>query len=274
MLLLLPSPAGMSFYWFKPAGAGSCSLNVALITLTLLLLVIFSSLSLLPLARQVGEVCGLGAAVVVEATNMPTISHSPPLLTGHDSPLLTGHDSPLLTGHDSPPFTGHDSPPLTGHDCMFDIWCTPLASSKKTGPLIFCKLLLVLMSPLPRHAGTDAGVLSRPPSPACCMLMLSTHALFTPLPPPPPPQGSIFPAAVVSLYVAYLSFSALQSEPRDYECNSFGAQVGTWGGGERGRWARGGEGGGAGGHRGVQVGSTGRRAEALESFREVGVLSR
>ncbi|GIL51871.1 hypothetical protein Vafri_7783 [Volvox africanus] len=43
--------AGLMYYWFKPAGAGSCSLNIALITLTLLLVVGFSVLSLAPLAR-------------------------------------------------------------------------------------------------------------------------------------------------------------------------------------------------------------------------------
>ncbi|GLC42848.1 hypothetical protein PLESTB_001430300 [Pleodorina starrii] len=43
--------AGFMYYWFKPAGAGSCSLNIALITLTLLLVVGFSVLSLAPMAR-------------------------------------------------------------------------------------------------------------------------------------------------------------------------------------------------------------------------------
>ncbi len=32
-------------------------------------------------------------------------------------------------------------------------------------------------------------------------------------------RGSIFPASVVSLYCIYLCFSAMQSEPKDYECN-------------------------------------------------------
>ncbi|KAG2425224.1 hypothetical protein HYH02_015051 [Chlamydomonas schloesseri] len=44
--------AGLMYAWFKPAGAGSCSLNIGLITLTLLLVVAFSVLSLAPLARQ------------------------------------------------------------------------------------------------------------------------------------------------------------------------------------------------------------------------------
>lgn len=41
------------YYWFKPSGAGSCSLNVGLITVTLLLVVSFSLLSLAPLAKGV-----------------------------------------------------------------------------------------------------------------------------------------------------------------------------------------------------------------------------
>ncbi|XP_070033949.1 uncharacterized protein [Nicotiana tomentosiformis] len=32
-------------------------------------------------------------------------------------------------------------------------------------------------------------------------------------------NGSIFPASVLSLYCTYLCYSALASEPRDYECN-------------------------------------------------------
>lgn len=43
---------GVLFYFFKPAGAGSCSLNVFLITMALLLCLTFSGLSLLPLARS------------------------------------------------------------------------------------------------------------------------------------------------------------------------------------------------------------------------------
>ncbi|KAG2493562.1 hypothetical protein HYH03_008376 [Edaphochlamys debaryana] len=44
--------AGLMYAWFKPPGAGSCSLNVALVTLALLLVVGCSALSLAPLARQ------------------------------------------------------------------------------------------------------------------------------------------------------------------------------------------------------------------------------
>lgn len=35
--------------------------------------------------------------------------------------------------------------------------------------------------------------------------------------------GSIFPAAIISLYCAYLCFSSLQSEPADYACNGLGS---------------------------------------------------
>eukprot|EP00200_Dunaliella_tertiolecta_P011069 CAMPEP_0202381332 /NCGR_PEP_ID=MMETSP1127-20130417/34960_1 /ASSEMBLY_ACC=CAM_ASM_000462 /TAXON_ID=3047 /ORGANISM="Dunaliella tertiolecta, Strain CCMP1320" /LENGTH=438 /DNA_ID=CAMNT_0048980259 /DNA_START=170 /DNA_END=1486 /DNA_ORIENTATION=+ len=38
-------------------------------------------------------------------------------------------------------------------------------------------------------------------------------------------QGSIFPASVISLYCMYLCFSALQSEPKDYECNGLAKQI-------------------------------------------------
>lgn len=35
-------------------------------------------------------------------------------------------------------------------------------------------------------------------------------------------NGSLFPSAVVTLYGSYLCYSALQSEPHDYECNALG----------------------------------------------------
>ncbi|MEW5314073.1 MAG: hypothetical protein WDW38_005597 [Sanguina aurantia] len=44
--------AGFMFYWFKPSGAGSCSLNIALITTSLLLVVGFSTLSIAPFVKQ------------------------------------------------------------------------------------------------------------------------------------------------------------------------------------------------------------------------------
>eukprot|EP00195_Chlamydomonas_chlamydogama_P004895 CAMPEP_0202902598 /NCGR_PEP_ID=MMETSP1392-20130828/16943_1 /ASSEMBLY_ACC=CAM_ASM_000868 /TAXON_ID=225041 /ORGANISM="Chlamydomonas chlamydogama, Strain SAG 11-48b" /LENGTH=445 /DNA_ID=CAMNT_0049589387 /DNA_START=195 /DNA_END=1532 /DNA_ORIENTATION=+ len=37
--------------------------------------------------------------------------------------------------------------------------------------------------------------------------------------------ASIFPAAMVSLYCTYLCFSALQSEPKDYECNGIAQRM-------------------------------------------------
>lgn len=41
--------AGMLFHWFKPAGAGSCSFNVGVITATILLFVAFTVVSISPL---------------------------------------------------------------------------------------------------------------------------------------------------------------------------------------------------------------------------------
>jgi serine incorporator 1/3 len=39
------------------------------------------------------------------------------------------------------------------------------------------------------------------------------------------PAASIFPAAVTSLYLMYLCYSALASEPHAYECNSLGQRL-------------------------------------------------
>ena len=38
-------------------------------------------------------------------------------------------------------------------------------------------------------------------------------------------RGSLFPAACLSLYVMYMCYSALQSEPHDYECNRLGQRL-------------------------------------------------
>ena len=37
--------------------------------------------------------------------------------------------------------------------------------------------------------------------------------------------GSLFPSAVTSLYVMYLCYSALQSEPKDYACNGLARRI-------------------------------------------------
>jgi hypothetical protein len=39
------------------------------------------------------------------------------------------------------------------------------------------------------------------------------------------PSASLFVGACTSLYVTYLGYSALQSEPRDYECNGLGQRL-------------------------------------------------
>lgn len=39
------------------------------------------------------------------------------------------------------------------------------------------------------------------------------------------PSASIFVASVTALYCSYLGFAALQSEPRDYACNSLGQKI-------------------------------------------------
>ena len=52
----------------------------------------------------------------------------------------------------------------------------------------------------------------------CCLLTVTS--LLAQL-----PNGSLFPAAVVSLYCCYLAYSALQSEPHDYACNGLGKRL-------------------------------------------------
>lgn len=38
-------------------------------------------------------------------------------------------------------------------------------------------------------------------------------------------KGSLFPSACISLYVMYLCYSSMASEPRDYECNKYGQRL-------------------------------------------------
>jgi len=52
-----------------------------------------------------------------------------------------------------------------------------------------------------------------------------TLATFHPIVRQHNPSASIFVAACTALYVSYLGFSAMQSEPRDYECNGLGHRL-------------------------------------------------
>ncbi len=40
-------------------------------------------------------------------------------------------------------------------------------------------------------------------------------------------NGSLLPAAVLAVYSTYLCYSALSSEPRDYECNGLHKHIGA-----------------------------------------------
>lgn len=63
--------------------------------------------------------------------------------------------------------------------------------------------------------------------------MSSPLPVLPPSSPSPHPQGSIFPSSAIALYCAYLCFSALQSEPRDYACNGLGQRLTAASGGWR-----------------------------------------
>jgi len=53
------------------------------------------------------------------------------------------------------------------------------------------------------------------------LLLVATAVSLHPL----AKQGSIFPASIIGLYAAYLSFSALSSEPKDYACNGLAQRL-------------------------------------------------
>eukprot|EP00208_Stichococcus_sp_RCC1054_P000766 CAMPEP_0206135158 /NCGR_PEP_ID=MMETSP1473-20131121/507_1 /ASSEMBLY_ACC=CAM_ASM_001109 /TAXON_ID=1461547 /ORGANISM="Stichococcus sp, Strain RCC1054" /LENGTH=443 /DNA_ID=CAMNT_0053526911 /DNA_START=290 /DNA_END=1621 /DNA_ORIENTATION=- len=60
---------------------------------------------------------------------------------------------------------------------------------------------------------------------AICVTILLAVVLPAASMHPKATNGSLFPAAVVALYCTYLCYSALQSEPHDYECNSLGRRL-------------------------------------------------
>lgn len=60
-------------------------------------------------------------------------------------------------------------------------------------------------------------------SPLCAAV--TTHLMPHCRAAPQVERGSLFPAACISLYTMYLAYSALQSEPRDYECNALGQRL-------------------------------------------------
>ena len=167
--------AGLLYHWFAPAGV-DCSLNVSIITLSLILCIILSLL-----------------------TMHPTVSAAAPLVRSWWQQPLGVQDAQQRR-------------------------------SRAGG--------LGLLSALGREAGrqqpawaTEAGPpnISRPTSQNTLTSFLSRAALPRP-PCPRRPQvqrGSLFPAACISLYTMYLAYSALQSEPRDYECNALGARMGA-----------------------------------------------
>lgn len=77
----------------------------------------------------------------------------------------------------------------------------------------------------PAGAGTcslNVGLITYSLLAAVAFSILSVH--------PAAPHGSLFPSSVISLYTMYLCFSALQSEPRDYECNGLAKRMVTSGG--------------------------------------------
>jgi Serine incorporator (Serinc) len=127
---------GLLFYWFNPAAAGDCSLNVTVIVLALVV------------------------ALVLGAASM------------HPAVSCTSWESTL---------------------CGFFLSGFVEQCSWNTG-LLHCLLAVYKLDVTNSHD------------------MQATN-------------GSLFPAAVVSLYCTYLAYSALQSEPHDYQCNSLGKQL-------------------------------------------------
>ena len=93
--------------------------------------------------------------------------------------------------------------------------------------------------PFVRVASPCALPWSPPFSRSCPPCVQGSAAASSPPPYPPPhptprplppsclqvERGSLFPASCISLYLAYLTYSALQSEPHDYDCNTLGQRL-------------------------------------------------
>lgn len=56
--------AGLLFYFFNPSGAGDCSFNISVITMTLVLALVVSAVSMLPYVRPRTRGCRKGIAVM------------------------------------------------------------------------------------------------------------------------------------------------------------------------------------------------------------------
>lgn len=103
-----------------------------------------------------------------------------------------------------------DAPPIVqvSNSSLFPVDCAghqqQLVSYQLCrSPTAACSLLVVQVS----------YRLCRPPTAACFLSIVQVS------------NSSLFPATAVSLYCTYLCYSAMQSEPHDYECNSLGRRM-------------------------------------------------
>jgi hypothetical protein len=83
---------GLSYRWFKPVGAGDCSLNVFLVTLSLLLGVCYSAAALHPSVTHGSLLCSACIFLYNAYLTLSALSSEPPgyACNGHRAPVGTG----------------------------------------------------------------------------------------------------------------------------------------------------------------------------------------
>jgi Serine incorporator (Serinc) len=170
---------GVLFYWFKPAGAGDCSFNVTVIVLSVVLVVAFSLLSMHPIVRR------------------------PPLL---GCPVKTRRALPAASTLQLPLL-------LCALRRLPPSWRPPIGC---TWTYVACRIghwVPIRGGCRSRRSGAGCAVL-RCRASSHIQLLFSCFTCF-----PQARNGSLFPSAIIGLYCMYLCYSALQSEPHDYECN-------------------------------------------------------
>ena len=113
-----------------------------------------------------------------------------------------------------------------GHDCSFNVAVVTVAMA------LCLAFTMVSLHPKARGGGgcRAAGILvCAAPPPRERFERCAPRPLiqfYTPCRAAPQVErGSLFPAACLSLYVMYMCYSALQSEPHDYECNRLGQRL-------------------------------------------------
>ena len=103
--------AGLLFYFFNPAGAGDCSFNISVITMTLVLALVVSAVSMLPYVRAHARGCDKGMQCTLMSPCIELLSVGSDCC-GHELAFVTLH-APCLA-----PNMAHRAQKKRRHFCI------------------------------------------------------------------------------------------------------------------------------------------------------------